>query len=254
MIFKGKARRLDDVDIPRLGAMIGVGEDEVHAVMDVEARNSGFDSQGRPAMLFEPHIFWRELGPGPLRDKAAKEGLAYPKWRRNYPSDSYPRLIRAMAYGVDPALMSASWGLGQIMGFNHSLAGYESAKAMVADFLEDEENHLQAMVSFIKSAKLDDELRAKDWEGFARGYNGPQYAKNGYHTKLAAAYAKWSNIRDTPWTPYQEPVKQIPIDLPLVDAAGREPSAVDQEAGSGWWSAITALFSAIAAFIGKGKA
>ncbi|CAH2407467.1 hypothetical protein [Mesorhizobium ventifaucium] len=34
--FKGAARRLDDLDLPKLGARIGVGEDEIHAFLDVE--------------------------------------------------------------------------------------------------------------------------------------------------------------------------------------------------------------------------
>ena len=29
--FKGRAKKLDDVDLPRIGARIGVGEDELHA-------------------------------------------------------------------------------------------------------------------------------------------------------------------------------------------------------------------------------
>jgi hypothetical protein len=57
------------------------------------------------------------------------------------------------------------------------------------------------MVAFILAAKLDDELRAHDWAKFARGYNGPQYAKHGYQTKLAAAFKRWSGIRDTAWSP-----------------------------------------------------
>lgn len=39
--FKGRAKRLDDVDLPRIGHQIGVGEDEIHAFMDVEAAGSG---------------------------------------------------------------------------------------------------------------------------------------------------------------------------------------------------------------------
>jgi hypothetical protein len=62
---------------------------------------------------------------------------------------------------------------------------------MITDFLDDEEKHLTAMVRFIISEALDDELRRHDWRGFARGYNGPGYAKNGYHTKLAAAFKAW---------------------------------------------------------------
>lgn len=230
MNFKGKAKRLDDIDLPRIGSTIGVGEDEIHAVMDVEAASSGFDSQGRPSMLFEPHIFYRLLGPGPKRDRAVREGLAWPKWRRDYPRDSYPRLEKAMAIDHEIALQSASWGLGQIMGFNHTLAGYASASLMVRAFLDDEEKHLEAMVRFIQRSGLDDELRAHDWRGFARGYNGPGYEKNGYHTKLAAAYAKWSNIRDTPWPPDVEPAQ--PVSPPAA-----------KPALPGWLAALIAIFT-----------
>jgi hypothetical protein len=202
MNFKGKAKRLDDIDLPMIGRQIGVGEDEIHAVLDVEAAGSGFDKQGRPKMLFEPHVFWRELGKGPKRDKAAALGIAYPRWKPgSYPRDSYPRLAQAIAIDENAALRSASWGLPQLMGFNAGLAGYSSAKAMVLDFLDDEERHLDAMVKFIRARGLDDELRRHDWKGFARGYNGPGFAKNGYDRKLAAAFAKWQRIKDTPIPP-----------------------------------------------------
>ncbi|WP_348631016.1 N-acetylmuramidase domain-containing protein, partial [Mesorhizobium sp. M4B.F.Ca.ET.215.01.1.1] len=91
MTFKGAARRLDDTALPRLGAIIGVGEDEVHAFLDVETRGHGFDAQGRPLILFEPHVFYRNLS-GAARTEAIAQGLAYPRWgERPYPSDSYPR-------------------------------------------------------------------------------------------------------------------------------------------------------------------
>ncbi|KQI68951.1 hypothetical protein AN189_07185 [Loktanella sp. 3ANDIMAR09] len=197
--FKGAAKRLDDLDLPRIGATIGVGEDEIHAVIEVETAGGGFDREGRVRMLFEPHVFWRELGPGPERDRAAAAGLAYPRWgQRAYPRDSYPRLLAAIEINEGAALRSASWGLGQIMGFNCLMAGYPDARSMVEDFAEDEDRHLAAMVKFIVSAGLDDELRRHDWRGFARGYNGSSYATHGYHTRLAAAYAKWARIPDTP--------------------------------------------------------
>ena len=44
----GRAKRLDDIDLPKIGAMIGVGEDELHAVIDVESRGTSF---GRPLPL-----------------------------------------------------------------------------------------------------------------------------------------------------------------------------------------------------------
>lgn len=199
MNFIGKAKRIEDIDLPMIGREIGVGEDEIHAILDVESAGSGFDAKGRPKMLFEPHVFWRELGPGAKRDRAVVEKLAYPRWKPGaYPKDSYPRLAKAMAIDETAALRSASWGLGQIMGFNHAAAGYSSAKAMVLAFMDDEDTHLRAMVSFIVANKLDDELRRHDWAGFARGYNGPGFAKNGYDRNLAASFARWQKIKDTP--------------------------------------------------------
>ena len=198
MNFKGVAKRLTDIDLPRLGAEIRVGEDEVHAILDVEAAGVGFDSHGRPKMLFEPHIFYRELSGG-QRDLAVQKGLAYPKWRRNYPRDSYPRLIEAMKVNKDAALRSCSWGLGQVMGFNCELAGYASAELMVEAFKDSEAFQLGGMISFIKNSGLDDELRNHDWRGFARGYNGAGYAAHGYHTRLAASFNKWAKIKDTDW-------------------------------------------------------
>jgi hypothetical protein len=206
--FTGRAKRLDDLDLPRIGARIGVDEDVIHAVMEVEARGSGFDRQNRLAMLFEPHVFWAQLGPGEKRRRALARGIAYPTWgQQPYPSDSYPRLLQAMAIDETAALKSASWGLGQIMGFNHKAAGYDSPQAMIAAFVHDEEAHLDAMVSFIKANRLDDELRALNWAGFARGYNGPGFARHNYHGRLAAAYAKWRRIPNTPWTPQQSEIE-----------------------------------------------
>lgn len=194
--FKGKAKALDPWDYGRLARRIGCGEDHVRAVVEVETSGGAFDAVGRPKMLFEPHIFYRELGEGKRR-VAEAQGLAYPRWgMKPYPKDSYDRLNLAMRIDRPAALRSASWGLGQIMGFNCKLAGYPTAEAMVESFLDDAEKHLEAMIQFILSDGLDDDLRRKDWSGFARGYNGAGYAKHGYQTKLAAAFAKWSKRPD----------------------------------------------------------
>ena len=57
--FRGAAARLDDTDLPRIGALIGVGEDEIHAFIEVESRGAGFAAQGRPIILYEPHVAFR---------------------------------------------------------------------------------------------------------------------------------------------------------------------------------------------------
>ncbi len=223
--FKGVAKRITDFDIPRIAHKIGVGEDELHAFMDVEAAGSGFDKQGRPKILFEPHVFYRNLK-GAQRDRAVKEGLAYPKWgEKPYPSDSDPRLKKAMVINETVALKSTSWGLGQILGENHEMVGYRTVQDMVRKFMDDEEYHLEAIVDYLVSAKLDGELRklaaltrkttAADTEKLVSVYNGPGYKKNRYHTKMAAAHNKWRAIPDTKWSPDMDNTVAAPVDVPV---------------------------------------
>ena len=191
MDFNGPARPLSGEDITLIAGYLGCHVAAVRAVLAVEAAGKGYDSKGRPKMLFEPHVFWRELGKGAKRDAAAKAGLAYAKWKPGaYPSDSYPRLAKAMAIDERAALRSASWGLGQVMGFNHSAAGFPTVQEMVRAMTVSEGAQLYAMARFIVTNALHRALKVRDWEAFAKGYNGSGYRKNAYHTKLKAAYDK----------------------------------------------------------------
>lgn len=226
LTFKGAAKRLDDIDLPRIGARIGVGEDELHAFMDVEAAGSGFDAQGRPKMLFEPHVFYRNLS-GDARKKAVAAGLAYAKWgTKPYPSDSYPRLKAAMAISESVALKSASWGLTQILAEYHKDVGYATPQAMVEAFMADEENHIAATVQLLIKWKIDDDLRAHRWPTVASVWNGPGYKKNRYDAKMAAAFAKWQKRPDTKPASPQQPApapllaivpKPAPVAAPVTD-------------------------------------
>ena len=228
-IFKGRAKRLDDTDLPRIGSQIGVGEDEIHAFLDVEASGEGFDSKGRVKILFEPHIFYRELGPGPRRNQAVTQGLAYAKWRPGkYPADSYPRLLAAMEINADAALRSASYGLGQIMGFNHVAAGYPSVTAMVKAFADDEENHVQAMVNFLKAKGIDDDLRAHNWQKIEDVYNGGGF-NGAYATKMRDRFRFWQKIKDTPWDPKAPPPPDADP-APVLDDTAPAPVPPEQPA------------------------
>jgi hypothetical protein len=202
--FVGAAKRLDDIDLPRIGHQIGVGEDEIHAFMDVESAGHGFDPQSnRPIILCEPHVFYRNL-PIAKRANAVKAGLAYPKWgTKPYPKTQELRYVwlgKAMALDETAALKACSWGLTQILGENHHAAGYDTAQDFVLALMEDEENHLEATVKVLVSMHVDDDLRAHRWAVVARAWNGAGYAANKYDTKLAAAFAKWQRIKDTPFT------------------------------------------------------
>ena len=199
--FTGNAKPLDELDIPRIAQRIRVSEDHLRAFLEVESRGKGFDSFGRPVMLFEPHVFYRCL-PSAKRDRAVKMGLARAKWvPGKYPTDSYPRLNSAIEIDANAALKACSIGSTQVLVENYSLVGYSSPVEMWQAFMDDEENHIEAMVQFILANGIDDDLRAGRWAVVARVYNGPRYAENKYDTKMAAAYAKFQKIPDLIYPP-----------------------------------------------------
>jgi hypothetical protein len=72
IIFYNPAKRLEDIDLPRIGAEIGVGKNEIHAVIDLETAGGGF-YHGRPKILLKPRIFDLQLT-GDARDRAVADG------------------------------------------------------------------------------------------------------------------------------------------------------------------------------------
>lgn len=195
MNFIGTGRRLAQGDVGDAARAIGISTAVLLAFLEVEAAGRGFDSRNRPKMLFEPHVFWRNLS-GKLRDIAAAAGLAYAKWKRNYPADSYPRLEKAIGIAREPGFRSASYGLPQILGENAKDAGFNSAEAMFETMKQGEREQLLAMVTLLKSWGLASKLAGKDfskpesWVPAVSRYNGKGYAANNYHVKAAAAFVK----------------------------------------------------------------
>ncbi|ARQ01681.1 N-acetylmuramidase family protein [Pseudorhodoplanes sinuspersici] len=200
LAFTGAARPRSAGALRAAAEQLGCDIAAIEAVIDVEAAGFGFDHAGRPKMLFEPHIFWQNLS-GAERDAAAQEDLAYPAWKPDYPPDSYPRLYKALQINEDAALNSCSWGLPQILGENHMPAGYTTPQTMVAAFCDGEDEQIAAMARFICAKGLNVYLQTQNWAAFARGYNGPAYARNAYDQKLAAAYARHAGNADSDVTP-----------------------------------------------------
>jgi hypothetical protein len=177
---------------------IDVEPEAIKAVAEVESSGDGFLPSGEVKILFEPHIFWRELikrGVDPKTITGA-EDILYQKWgAKPYGKNSvqHDRLNRAIKIDREAALASASYGKFQIMGFNYLLAGYDSVEAFVDAMKKDEDEHLFAFINFVHNKKLTIALREKNWEKFALGYNGSGYKKNNYHLKLPAAYQKFKS-------------------------------------------------------------
>lgn len=172
------------------------------AVVEIESNGVPFEPDGAtPRFLFEKAQFYKQLKADPRKLQAAvAAGLAQPSWSRDYSDQKYAAarmklLQRARAIDAEAGNRAASWGLGQIMGFNAVGLGYASATAMVEAMSASGrgvEAQLEAMARYITSRNLTRYLAARDCEGFALRYNGSGYAANGYHLKLANAYAYWS--------------------------------------------------------------
>ena len=164
----------------------------VKAVIKVESRGRGFDRKKNLVILFEGHIFWKELvkiGLDPSSMVEGNEDIIYKKPDyKYYNRPQYPRLEKAEAIDEVAALNSASYGMFQVMGFNHKLAGFEDVLTMVNSLSESEKNQLEAFISFLRNTACYEDLKAKDWASFARHYNGSMYARNQYDVKLEKAY------------------------------------------------------------------
>jgi hypothetical protein len=63
---------------------------------------------------------------------------------------------------------------------------------MVTASMNSEDDQLAGMANFLRSIGLNDALADHDWRSFARGYNGQDFARNQYDTRLEAAFEAFS--------------------------------------------------------------
>lgn len=231
--FRGKAsdpaaRRVTWADMARIAAASGVAMAAVEAIMEVEANGAGFLPDGRLKVLFEAHWFDR-LTEG--RFRVSHPDLSSAVWDKTLylgGAAEHVRLGRAMELDREAALKSASWGAGQIMGFNHFHVGYLTVEAMIRAFADDASTHVAAVLAFLDHARALDAVRACDWARVARAYNGPGYRANRYHHKLAVAFAARSGLTGVAPGAAGEDVRRLQIAL---KAAREEPGPADGAMG-----------------------
>jgi hypothetical protein len=177
---------LKDSDYSKVATLLNCEVEAIKAVAIVETKRGAWDNMGRPTILFERHYF---------------RNLTSKKYNKTHPdisgspggygrfSAQYPKLNRAAVLDQSAALQSASWGKFQIMGKYFKQAGYSSVSAFVDDMMVSELKHLNAFANFTKNDKrLLNAIQKKDWTKFASIYNGPDYKKNNYDTKMETEY------------------------------------------------------------------
>jgi hypothetical protein len=114
--------------------LLGVHTHTILAITEVETAGCGFLADRRPQILFERHIFQRLTG-GQFDAICPRVSAPTSGGYEKRGASQYDRLTLAMQLDEEAALRSTSWGLGQTMGFNAGMVGYDSIDAMIADFV-----------------------------------------------------------------------------------------------------------------------
>ncbi|MGE8482828.1 MAG: N-acetylmuramidase domain-containing protein [Pseudomonas sp.] len=196
---------LKNTDLVNAAQRLDVPLASVYAVNEVESKGKGFLDNGKPVILFERHIMYRQLS------KVRNEGddAAELKRHADQLASTNPAIVNPKAGGyaggtaehqrlttarlIDDtaALESASWGAFQIMGLHWKRLGYASVQDFVVAMSAGESQQFDAFVRFIETdPALHKALKGRKWAEFAKLYNGPDYQRNLYDIKLQRAYER----------------------------------------------------------------
>ena len=174
-----------------LCSVVGIPPATAVAVLCVESSGKGF-SNGRMVIRFENQIFWDQWGKNDAErfrqhftfDSAKRwtghrfRTDASSAWTNSHAGQEteWRAFELARSLHEQSALRSISMGLPQIMGFNHALIGYDSARAMFDRFSEHERFQILGLFDFIKgtasTSRMLEALRREQFVQFATHYNG----------------------------------------------------------------------------------
>lgn len=184
-------KTLTDADFRIVAAELGVEVAAIKAVVRCEAGAAmeGFWAPGVPVINFDRSMYNRSKPPTNVKAPASETvpaGITSAYGRREW-----SQLVAARKVNRDKANMGTFWGMFQIGGFNYKICGCQTVSEFVERMSYSEFEQLELFAIFIRNTGMLPALKAKNWSAFARKYNGASYARRGYHTKMAAAYAKY---------------------------------------------------------------
>ncbi len=187
-----KYKTLTDADFKIVADQLGVEVAAIKAVVKIEAgeKLEGFWAPGVPVANYVQSLFNKYCAKTKgrkLKDAKVPTGLS------GYALKEWTSLTNARKINADAADMGTYWGMFQIGGYNYKLCGCKSVEEMVAKVCESEFAQLEMFAVFIQNAGMLEALKKKDWAAFSRKYNGPAYAKRGYHTRMAKEYANFKS-------------------------------------------------------------
>ncbi len=176
----------------------------LRAIVDIESSGTGFYDEksafnGKCKVRFEPDYFEKFASSRPYFLPASITTIA-----AKAQSKFTGRLAYEQAILQSPAaaIKATSFGLGQIMGFNHERVGYKSLLEFSQHMEESEYRQLTAFVKFLTSNKqLLQAVQMKDFKTIALLYNGKNYASRQYDQKLELAYKALTRRKTNALTP-----------------------------------------------------
>ena len=186
---------LTEDDFREVAERIGVEVAAIKAIVDIEAGPSheGFSAPGKPLINFDLTMFRRfATRRGVNLSQYSQSHSVVFNSHRGSQIKANARLDAARSIDSDAAVEGTFWGMFQKGGFNWKKCGAESLDDFVMRMSRSERDQLDMFVEFVDNSGLLKYLKSKDWESFARGYNGPAYARRNYHTRMASAYARHS--------------------------------------------------------------
>lgn len=172
----------------------------IKAVATVESGGSGFTKDGQVKILWERHLFYKFTNKTIYFDGYTKHMLSAQTSgdysldiNENLINDSWEKLAQAVTIDVDGALQSISMGMFQVLGKYYEECGYAHPIEMLYACSRNEYKQYELLMYYIlKVANLKNAFLAlsnnpETCRSFAKGYNGSNYTKYNYHTKLASA-------------------------------------------------------------------
>ncbi|BCF91775.1 N-acetylmuramidase family protein [Paraburkholderia largidicola] len=174
------------------------------AVAATESSGAPFCNNGLPKIRYERHYFFRAI-----QDKSHWEDRDisnFPNLFPQYPDLCFPkmggysigkskgedggwghedgdvmyqyeRLARAANLNLPASLMACSWGAFQVMGFFYYRMGYSTPMELAGKAMIGVDEQFDIFVAYMTkvSAGALDALQKRDWDKFARAYNGGGY-------------------------------------------------------------------------------
>lgn len=185
-------KSINNVEILELAKANAIPYENLKAVILVEGAGKGFDPvTGKILIQFEPHWYkrkykdWQKFSAAQSLWIRNKVGVQSVEWEAF--NDAFNEDPNSDADAI-AAMEATSIGMMQVMGFHWSLLGFKSVGDMWDYAKQSERNQVELGIRFIKTnKKMYTALQNGDFATFAYYYNGAEYKKFKYDTRMISA-------------------------------------------------------------------